>query len=179
MVKKWKALKEKMSKKSKKTVNKKVKTTLSSLLLPLLERDGSENAVADLMAESLEKYEKDANDFWSGLSYEEKLMAFYAVCKKIHDGDLMKRGSYRHVLYDVFGFKPDAYSLGIHCGYMNIHNSMVPVSDQNKEQEITNAAKKVLDSDYFEKIMSGRGEHKVNVAALKLVYAEWKSVSKK
>lgn len=179
MAKKWKALKEKMSKKSKKTVNKNVKTTLSSLLSPLLERDDSDSAVADLMAESLKKYEKDSSDFWNSLSYEEKLMAFYAVCKKIHDGDLNERGSYRHVLYDVFGFKTDAYSLGINCGYMNIHNSMVPVSDQNREKEIATAARQVLDSDYFEKIMAGQGEHKVNVAALKMAYAEWKSVSKK
>lgn len=60
--------------------------------------------------------------WWEGLSYEDQLKAFRNVCRRIYEGDVKRRGSYRHVLYDVFGFGPDAYADGMDCGYMSIHN---------------------------------------------------------
>ena len=71
---------------------------------------------------SEEQYKKDAESFWDNLSYEDKLKAFFYVCSKIHKGDVEEQGSYRYVLYDVFGFGMDSYSLGMSAGYMNLHN---------------------------------------------------------
>lgn len=68
--------------------------------------------------------EAEAEEFWNSLSYENKLNAFYAVCKKLHKGEIVDKGSYRHVLYRVFGFDKDAYGLGVDCGYITIHNSI-------------------------------------------------------
>lgn len=82
-------------------------------------------ALSDLSAmfkEHAAKYEKDCNEYWNSLSYDQQLMAFYSVCKRIHQGDVKDGGSYRHVLYDTFEFEPDAYGIGMECGYMDIHN---------------------------------------------------------
>jgi hypothetical protein len=61
-------------------------------------------------------------EWWNALPYEERLKAFRCVCRRIQQGDIVERGSYRHVLYEVFGFDADAYVDGMDCGYMDIHN---------------------------------------------------------
>ena len=81
----------------------------------------------------VEAYEASANNFWEALPYEDKLKAFYAVCKRIHRGDIVENGSYRHVLYDVFGFDFDAYTVGMQCGYLAIHNAIVTNGEQNHD----------------------------------------------
>jgi len=68
--------------------------------------------------------EKNANDFWDSLSYDDRCNAFHAVVSRLFDGDIKQRGSYRYVLYDVFKFGPDMYTRGMDCGYMELHNSI-------------------------------------------------------
>lgn len=78
----------------------------------------------------------DASEkYWSSLSYEEKLMAFHSVCKRIHQGDIVDQGSYRHVLYKVFGFLYDAYARGMDCGYIDIHNAIVPTNTEDRQEK--------------------------------------------
>jgi hypothetical protein len=77
---------------------------------------------AQKMQEISEKYEADCNEYWDKLSYEDKMKAFYSVSKRIYQADVKDQGSYRHALYQVFGFDVDAYSIGMECGYMDIHN---------------------------------------------------------
>lgn len=79
---------------------------------------------SQMQLEAQKEYEQKVNDFWDSLDYEEKLKAFYYVCKGIYKGDVIDRGTYRYVLYDVFGFGPDAYVIGMDCGYMYLHNSI-------------------------------------------------------
>ena len=83
--------------------------------------------------EARDQHDKDAEAYWDALSYEDKLMAFYIVTKRIHKGDIVDRGSYRYVLYDVFGFDMDSYVVGMDSGYMEIHNSIVAGEDKNLE----------------------------------------------
>jgi len=71
------------------------------------------------------KNEKDANDFWEGLSYEDKCNAFHAVVSRLHKGEVIDGGSYRYVLYDIFGFDLDMYTRGMDCGYIDLHNSIM------------------------------------------------------
>lgn len=78
--------------------------------------------VAELYAKAMHQYERDANSFWEGMSEEDQEKAFYIVCKRIYNGDVVKGGSYRYVLYDIFGFDPGMYGIGMDCGYMDIHN---------------------------------------------------------
>ena len=67
------------------------------------------------------KYEADCDMFWKNLSEEDKLKAFFSVCKRIYKGDVEDRRSYRGVLYDVFGFGSESYTIGMQCGYDDIH----------------------------------------------------------
>ena len=69
--------------------------------------------------------EKSANDFWDSLTYEQKCDAFHAVVSRICEGEIKVKGSYRYVLYDIFGFEPDMYTRGMDCGYMALHNSIM------------------------------------------------------
>ncbi len=76
--------------------------------------------------------EKKADDFWNGLSYEDKCNAFHAVISRIFEGEIKVKGSYRYVLYEVFNFGPDMYSRGMDCGFMALHNSIM-TDDQFNE----------------------------------------------
>ncbi|MDA7915278.1 hypothetical protein N9B98_03315 [bacterium] len=77
------------------------------------------------LQEDLEKQtEADMDEWWNGLSKDDQMKAFYSVVKRLVDGELTQKGSYRYVLYDVFGFGPESYMLGMMCGYMKLHNSI-------------------------------------------------------
>ena len=71
-----------------------------------------------------EEYETENDKWWNGLTEEEREDAFYAVCKRIHKAALVDRGTYRHTLYDVFGFDMNMYGRGMECRYMAIHNAL-------------------------------------------------------
>jgi hypothetical protein len=78
----------------------------------------------ELQQDAEAAYNIECDKFWDELDYETKLKAFYSVCKRIHQGDVKDRGSYRYVLYDVFNFDLDSYGIGMSCGYMDIHNAI-------------------------------------------------------
>ena len=75
-------------------------------------------------------FEKEAEDAWNSLDYSHRLRIFYAVVKRIYEGEIKEKGSYRYILYDKFGFGPEAYVLGMDCGYMYLHNSIVDGEDK-------------------------------------------------
>jgi hypothetical protein len=66
-------------------------------------------------------------------------MAFYSVVKRIHKGEVEDRTTFRGVLYDVFGFGPDAYLVGMDCNYMEIHNLLYGA--------VSNGSAYVVDTD--------------------------------
>ena len=76
------------------------------------------------MEKSRKVYEHDNDAWWDGLSETEREDAFYAVCKRLQKGELKERGSYRYVLYNVFGFDPGMYARGMDCGFMALHNAI-------------------------------------------------------
>lgn len=76
------------------------------------------------MEKHRKEYEAQVENWWNGLSEKEREDAFYAVCKRIREAELVKRGTYRYALYDVFGFDPGMYMRGMDCGYMDIHNAI-------------------------------------------------------
>lgn len=82
--------------------------------------------------ESKEQQEKECDEYWDNLSYEDKLKSFYSVVKRIVKGDIIDDGTYRYVLYDVFGFDMDAYIVGMDCGYMNLHNRIMSEKQYNE-----------------------------------------------
>ena len=72
--------------------------------------------------EAQEEYGKRMQKWWTTLPPEQQQWAFYNVCRLIYKGDVEERQSYRGVLYDVFGWGPEAYALGMEARYMELHN---------------------------------------------------------
>lgn len=101
------------------------KPSLAKRLFNLFRNEKQECELAELRQSFQERTKKIAQEdyeWWNALPYEERLKAFRSVCRRIQQGDVVERGSYRHVLYEVFGFDADAYVDGMDCGYMDIHN---------------------------------------------------------
>ena len=80
--------------------------------------------VSEAYKEGANQYERECDEYWNALSYEERLKAFYSVISRVVKGELEDKGSYRYLLYDVFGFGPDAYTIGMECGFLRLHNSI-------------------------------------------------------
>lgn len=86
--------------------------------------------LTELQLEATKLYDKECDEYWNDLEYEDQLKAFYSVVKRIYQGEIKDRGSYRWVLYDVFDFGPEAYSIGMDCGFMYLHNAIVDGEDK-------------------------------------------------
>lgn len=81
--------------------------------------------IGQKMEEAKNEYEAQNDTWWNSLSQQEREDAFYAVCKRIYDGEIKEKGSYRYILYNIFGFDAGMYIRGMDCGFMCIHNSIV------------------------------------------------------
>jgi hypothetical protein len=73
--------------------------------------------------------EEDQEKYWSSLTPEQQLDAFCCISRRIVDGELTKKGSYRYVLYDVFGWGPESYLPAQVAGYLTIHNAIMSDED--------------------------------------------------
>lgn len=80
------------------------------------------NEISLLMQESSAQYEKESNSWWEQLSDSEREYAFYSVVKRVHKAEVIDQGSYRHALYNVFGFDMSMYGVGMDAGYLSLHN---------------------------------------------------------
>lgn len=88
-----------------------------------------------LQLEAQSQREKECDEYWNNLEYEDQLKAFYSVVKRIYQGEIKDQGTYRYVLYDKFGFGPEAYVMGMDCGYMYLHNAIVDGEDKLATEE--------------------------------------------
>ena len=57
----------------------------------------------------VDEMQKEQEEYWNSLTKEQQLMAFCAISRRIVDGEIKQKGTYRYVLYNVFGFGPEAY----------------------------------------------------------------------
>ena len=80
--------------------------------------------LSEVWQKQSEQYEAENDEWWNSLTEREREDAFYAVVKRIYQGEIKERGSFRYVLYDVFGFGPHMYMMGMECGYMELHNAI-------------------------------------------------------
>jgi hypothetical protein len=80
--------------------------------------------LSQLFEEIERDYDNDADSWWNKLSEDERQLAFYSVVKRLVKGELRDRGTYRYILYDVFGFDSSSYFMGMNCGFMELHNSI-------------------------------------------------------
>lgn len=78
--------------------------------------------LTEMMEQSQIETEEKANLFWDTLSHEDRELAFYSVIKRMYKSEVTDEGSYRHALYDVFGFDPSMYGVAMDAGYLTLHN---------------------------------------------------------
>ena len=101
--------------------------------------------LSQLFEEIERNYDEDANTWWEKLSEDERHLAFYSVVKRLVKGELRDRGTYRYVLYDVFGFDESSYVMGMNCGFMELHNSIYTHEEMRelRDRELAAAGIKV------------------------------------
>ena len=82
------------------------------------------NSVTEYISKALEAGQHEQEAFWSTLTKEQQLMAFCHVIRQVAKAELEDQRSYRGILYDVFGFGPEAYSYARAAGFMDLHNAI-------------------------------------------------------
>jgi len=87
---------------------------------------------SNLFMQAMNEIKEDEETYWRSLSKEQQLCCFNSVVRRIHKGDVELHGSYRYVLYDVFGFGPEAYARAQMAGYLDIHN-MITTPEQERK----------------------------------------------
>lgn len=80
--------------------------------------------VSKIFQEAMDSLKEEQEEFWNSLSKDDQLKAFCAVSRRIHEGEINDRRSYRGVLYDVFDFGMEAYAAAQCAGYLDIHNTL-------------------------------------------------------
>lgn len=83
------------------------------------------------MNQIIQEVEQEQEHFWESLTKEQQLKVFCAVVRRIYQGEIADKGSYRHVLYDVFGFGPESYVQAQAARYLEIHNSIIVSNEQH------------------------------------------------
>lgn len=94
---------------------------------------------------AMDEIEQDSEAYWNGLSQEDQLKVFCAVSRRIYKGELVDRRSYRGVLYDVFGFGPEAYAPAQCANYLEIHNALYGADTFDKMERVNRI--EVIDAD--------------------------------
>ena len=84
----------------------------------------------NMFQDAMAQIEKEEEAWWSSLTEDQQISALCCVSRRIHKGDIEDNGSYRYVLYDVFGFGPEAYARAQMAGYLAIHNAIVTASTE-------------------------------------------------
>lgn len=80
-------------------------------------------------AKAADEWQQMANSYYSSLEPEEQLWAFCAVVEKLCKGELDENRSYRGILYETFGWGPEAYGAAQHAGFLGLHNSIYKFED--------------------------------------------------
>ena len=65
---------------------------------------------------------KTTEDIWNELTYEQRLAATAHVFENICD-HARSNGTFRYLIYDRLGFGPDAYTVLLGAGGMNISDN--------------------------------------------------------
>lgn len=86
-----------------------------------------------IQEEALEQYEQKAKEYYDSLGMDNQLLLFFYITNVIFRNYFKDNGSYRGLLYDKFGFGPEAYSLGMDSGMFALHNS-ISTPDESEER---------------------------------------------
>ena len=78
----------------------------------------------EIQEEALEQYTQKAKEYFDSLEIDNKLLLFFHITNTIFENYFKYNSSYRGLLYDKFGFGPEAYSLGMDSGMFALHNAI-------------------------------------------------------
>lgn len=94
--------------------------------------------VSQVFHQAMLEDENRQEAWWNTLKPDQQLDALCCVVRRIVKGDVVDRGSYRYVLYDVFGFEPHSYVAAQCAGYLTLHNLIYKAleADQQDEQSL-------------------------------------------
>lgn len=108
--------------------------------------------LSEIFMQTMNELELEQEKYWNTLTKEQQLKAFCAVVRRIYKGDIEDKGSYRYVLYEVFGFGPEAYAQAQLAGYLALHNSIFDYDHESrlleafcKKYNIENASNKIAE----------------------------------
>jgi hypothetical protein len=104
--------------------------------------------LGEQLQEAQDRHDIETDKWWNDLSEEDRERAFYSVVKRLVKGELRDRGTYRYVLYDVFGFDASSYMMGMNCGYLQLHNSIYTHEEMRelRDRELAASGIKVVTS---------------------------------
>jgi hypothetical protein len=80
--------------------------------------------LSEVFNTAMEEIKKESENFWNSFSKNDQLKLFCAVSRRIFEGELEQKGSYRYILYNIFGFDTSAYAQAQYAGYVDIHNAI-------------------------------------------------------
>jgi len=78
----------------------------------------------DLELKAIKEYSQKSKEYFESLETDNQLLLFFHITKVIFENYFNDNGSYRGLLYDKFGFGPEAYSLGCDSGMFTLHNAI-------------------------------------------------------
>jgi len=78
----------------------------------------------DMEEKIQDDYKKLAKELFETFDTDTKLLLFFHITNTIFENYFKDSGSYRGLLYDKFGFGPEAYSLGMSSGMFEVHNAI-------------------------------------------------------
>ena len=81
--------------------------------------------LAETFNDHINRLKDKQEEYWNSLTKEQQLDAFCAVVRRICQGELDDKGTYRYVLYDIFKFGPESYGAAQMAGYLDLHNQIL------------------------------------------------------
>lgn len=87
--------------------------------------------------QNLTEYQQNVKDWWDSLPQQQREDAFFFVMSKLFEAKIAESRSYRGMLYDVFGFEPNMYRMGMECGAFAISNALHDAKEYEAMQSVT------------------------------------------
>lgn len=88
-----------------------------------------------------QKLHERMDEWWNNLPKDVQEKAFFCIVKKLVDAEITHQKSYRQILHEDFGFDKGAYYMGIICGFMTLHNSIVTPAELAKMRQALRESK--------------------------------------
>lgn len=79
---------------------------------------------SEMQFNALKDYKQKSKEYFHSLENDNQLLLFFYITNVIFENYFKDNSSYRGLLYDKFGFGPEAYSLGCDSGMFALHNAI-------------------------------------------------------